>query len=75
MANKTAAADVRSESGGVPDDVRLLPSWFDNNIIALLPGEMTMMRLAKAAMQVGSHGVTLSGWNVKSASAVLPPPN
>ena len=78
VTNITTTADVKNESeGGVPGEARLLPAWFSQNIIALLPGEhaTVRLRLSQAAMQVGNHGVELSGWNAKSVSAMLPPPN
>eukprot|EP01046_Picozoa_sp_COSAG06_P033185 COSAG06_NODE_3368_length_5441_cov_41.285286_7_plen_540_part_00 len=76
----TAAAAAYQKNDGeqsVPAEARLLPAWFDKNILSLLPGEKVtvQLRLSQAAMQVGSHmhGVTLSGWNIKSTSAMLPP--
>ena len=61
----------------VPAERRLLPAWFDKNLLHLLPGEQVTVRLqlSQIAMEMDLHSVVLSGWNVKDATAVLPPPN
>ncbi len=61
----------------VPAERRLLPVWFDKNLLHLLPGEQVTvhLRASQIAMETDIYGVVLSGWNVKDATALLPPPN
>ena len=82
--NKTAVTQQQQQQQqdvavafGAAGETRLLPVWFSDNLFALLPAEKreVTLRLSQDAMQVGMHQVSLEGWNVRPAQAMLPPPN
>ena len=75
--NATAPDRAAATADGSWSETRLLPAWFGDNLLALLPGEevAVSLRVGQAAMQSGQHEVRIAGWNVAPKHAALPPPN
>ena len=75
--NATAPDRAAAAADGSWSETRLLPAWFGDNLLALLPGEevAVSLRVGQAAMQSGQHEVRITGWNVAPKHVVLPPPN
>ena len=47
---------------------RILPAFYDDNYVALLPGEKRTITIRYPAATAGTAGVTLEGWNVPAAT-------
>ena len=50
---------------------RILPAYYSDNYVSLLPGERRVIAIRYPATVAGAPRVTLSGWNVPAATVPL----
>ncbi|WP_083500529.1 glycosyl hydrolase 2 galactose-binding domain-containing protein [Sphingomonas endophytica] len=50
---------------------RILPAFYDDNYVSLLPGERRTIAIRYPAMATGTPHVTLTGWNVPAATVAV----
>lgn len=47
--------------------VRILPAYYSDNYVSLLPGEVRVIEIAHPGQQVAGARLSLRGWNIKSS--------
>ena len=50
---------------------RVLPAYYSDNYVALLPGETRQITVRYPKSMTGKIGVTLRGWNVTASRTML----